>query len=177
MRIVSICGIWSGLFKASMWNNMEEAFREQFPKAIFTRESLRYSPWEVQKIISYARDITERNDDGTDLLFVGHSMGGVIACAVAAHCVKSKVKAVVTVFSPHKLLGSYYTRQIVGNLSLPVSTPLITFQARFDHLVPFESSTHPCSKFHLKLNSDHLLSLIVLKRHWRTIAFYTRCNM
>src|SRR5262249_6510427 len=71
-------------------------------------------PWEIPRLRRFTDCLIEKYDDGVDTLLVGHSIGGVLACAIAASCKESEVVGVVTIFSPHRFLGGIFSRLLAG---------------------------------------------------------------
>lgn len=87
------------------------------------------------------------------MILVGHSMGGIVACAVANKCVRSRVCAVVTIFSPNAALQGLYP-WLLGASQAP-EAPIICFGGKWDRLVPI-GTRHRKAKFYRKIPSNHL---------------------
>lgn len=159
MKTVGIVGITDWRIGDRMWRNLEEACRQAFPIGEFAVEHTWYLPWEKAKILSYADHIIEKHDTGEDVLFLAHSFGGVIACAIASRFTKSRVLGVVTINSPHKIqrFYNYFTAT-----PQPLTVPTITFASIFDPVVPFFLTKYPGST-HFFLYSEHFYMFVWTK--------------
>jgi hypothetical protein len=109
----------------------------------------------------FADRILERYDDGEDTLLVGHSIGGVTACAISDRIRKSRARGVVSIFAPHRFLGGVFARSL--RVPREIRVPVITFEAQRDRLV-WWGAKHPQSVMHTVLATNHLHDLI--NDHW-----------
>jgi surfactin synthase thioesterase subunit len=102
--------------------------------------------------------ILEEEDTDDDILLLGHSMGGIMACGLAPQFKKGRIRGVVTVFTPHTLgrviPALDYYRIIYGDLP-SVSAPIISFGGMLDPLVWWCFTRHPRSVKHVYVASDH----------------------
>jgi len=155
--------------KMKMWDGAQTAFGEVYPDARFETYFDYYHILESKIMRNLVRTLVERNDTGDDVLLLGHSMGGVIAHAMATHFVRSRVRGIVTVFSPHTYLWGQFGKQLEAQ---PISdaTPFITFEGTLDWLVPFGTAWHPQTWKHVRLVTDHQEGLMTDQRLWNTIA-------
>lgn len=160
MRIIGIVGIWDfRRLYAWVWGNLESEFAKKFPGAGFTVEHLWYSPWQGKKMRSFCDSIVADNDRGGDIILVGWSMGGVVATAIAPRFKRSRVVAVVTLFSPHTFLFGLFSRMLNSSVHGLGQIPVVSFSARLDQLVLW-GTRYPKAVRHLKMWSDHLFCLI-----------------
>ncbi|MBC7836292.1 hypothetical protein H7X87_00735 [Acetobacteraceae bacterium] len=168
MRIIAIVGVWNfQTLSRLMWPHFETAFKKQFPRASFSVEHLWYSPWQGEKMRRFADSIVEKYDDGEeDILLLGHSMGGVIATAIASRFTKARVVQVVTVFSPHKFLGGIFPRML---RSRRTNVPVVSCSALLDWIVLW-GARHPDAVRHARINCDHLFGLLLSKGPAEKIA-------
>lgn len=171
MKIIGIVGILD--FPQSedrVWKNLRLAFAEQFPSADFCVEHALYLPWQTKKISSFADSILEKHDSGGDVLLLGYSTGGIIACEIAREFEKSRVRAVVTICAPHKIPRFNTIRP---PRSATLQMPVLTFAGLFDPFVFFGLSTHP-DGVHTNLMTDHLFWFFLSKRPAMAVAQRTR---
>lgn len=159
MKIILIAGTWysKGSYEP-IWNNIAVALRERFPDAQFVYKQAWYQLWHVEKMKGLSDSILRDEDTGGDILLVGHSMGGIMACGLAPRFVRSRVCGVITVCSPHTL-GSIipaldFHRLIYGTESDP-KAPLVSFGGLLDPLVWWMFTRHPKSLRHVYIWSDH----------------------
>lgn len=117
--------------------------------------------------------IVQEFDTGEDTILVGHSVGGVIACATAPRFVKSNLLCVVTIFSPHTYFFSHFSRTLKVDKEALARIPILSFGARFDALVPF-GAQFPRAKHHEIFESDHLFRLMFSSKPAARIAAVTR---
>lgn len=155
MRIIVTVGITdSGLLSGKLWEYLDEVFAVQFPNVEITVEREWYWPWQFKKIRAYADRVVEKYDTGEDLILIGHSMGGVVACAAAPRFKKSHVKMVSTVFSPHEFLWRWFSRSIGSDLYESHAFPIVSFKAALDPIV-WWGSRHPSAVKHILVRCDH----------------------
>lgn len=166
MRIIGISGVW-GYRNPVLWT-MAEAFVAKYPGAWFVaEEEADCHPWQIGRLRRLTERIVEKYDDGTDVLFVGHSMGGVVACAAAQQFRHSRVRGVVTIFSPHEFLLGIFPALLGARGSVPA--PLVTFAAWRDSLVLW-GARHPHTHAHTVLDSNHFTNLVGNRELARRIA-------
>ena len=166
MKIVFLVGILDFSYKLPLWRRLETEFRVYFPHATYVLEREFYSPFQKEKILAYGKRILKTHDTGEELLLVGHSMGGVLADAIAPRFTKSRVRGIVTIFSPHEYRDGEFARMLgVGTSSIP----LVSFAAAWDLLVP-SGSRHPRTLEHRVLRTDHTYGLIFSSRWAKEIA-------
>lgn len=145
---------------ATIWRAFTDALHAEFPDTTIILIRRHYHPWSRTRMLAYIDEIVRAHDDGSDTLLIGHSMGGIVAMAIAERLQRAQVRAVVTIFSPHRLLGGLFSRQLD---SLRVKAPLITFGALPDRMVPY-GAKHPDSVLHTVFFTDHLWGL-----KWRAV--------
>lgn len=167
LKIIGVVGMLDNPHVgARLWQFMGEAFLHEFPDATFTTEHLFYFPWQKSKIQRLAEKILDKHDTGEELILLGHSLGGIIACAIAPKFKHSKVKCVVTVSSPHKL---HFLYRFLDAEPTQLPFPVITFADTFDTVVPSFLSRYPGS-IHGSLLADHLFWFLFSKRPSTIIA-------
>lgn len=154
MRVVMVNGIRTD--PELDWQTFGNAFKRVLPEASFHVET---EPWCKLREISRFRAFTERlvakYDDGEDLLLVGHSLGGVIACAMQTRLVRTRVIGITTIHSPHRFFFGICTKLFgAGN----VTAPVLSFQGLHDELV-WWGTRHPRAVLHIRNNSDHFIDL------------------
>ncbi len=167
MRIILIAGTWySKSSYDAIWGNLARELHERFPEAHIYYEQAQYQLWDIGKIRALGEQIVAEHDCGEEVLLLGHSMGGIIACGIASKFKRSRVRGIVTVFSPHTA-GHWFglpvpwldfSRLIFGHTT-HLSVPVISFGGLFDPLVPFVFSRHPQAARHANLPSDHRFML------------------
>ncbi len=166
MRIIGINGAWS--YRNPIWRNLEEAFCQRFECREFVVEEERgCQPWEYARLKRFATKIVQLNDDGMDTLLVGHSLGGVTACAIANQFKYSRVCGIVTIFSPHQFLFGAFPRLLGATEKLEV--PVVSFGARYDEAV-WWGAHHPQARAHFITASNHFSDLVVDSRFAHQIA-------
>lgn len=155
MRIVGISGVWRE--DDPLWDTLGPAFLQEYLHAMFVAVVKFLHPWDTQGLNACVDEIVALYDDGEDTIFVGHSMGGPLACAAAKRFKNSKVLGIVTIFSPHTYFYGEYLIRLGATGALPA--PIITFGARFDPLVPW-GTRHPDSIRHEMLWAEHRYALL-----------------
>jgi len=136
------------------------------PEAEFVTERPFYFPWQKKKIVALADLIVEKYDTGEDIVLVGFSLGGLIACAVMPRFKKSKVRMVVTIAAPHRLSFFYRWLKFKPH-QLPV--PVVTFVGIFD-LVSLWFLTRFPGNIRINLPSDHFILFLFSPWPARRIA-------
>ena len=170
MRIICIEGLWHEETHP-VWINLEIAFRREFAPEEFVIErerNLRLR--ERKRIHEYADRIVETHNDGEELLLVGHSFGGIVACMIAGRFTRSRVLGTATIFSPHRLpsifVGPRRDRQPL--------VPIISFGGRRDYVVPRFLTEHPHAGKHILLPVDHWKDIAADIRYAELIANETK---
>lgn len=168
MLIIGINGVWCN--QNPIWNTLRPAFLKQLPDSAFVVEEEKDCwPYEIGRLQQFGRDIVERHDTGEDMLLVGHSMGGVTACAIADQFQRSRIRGIVTIYSPHGAYLGIFSLLLQATQILRV--PIVTFGAWKDELLWLGLGTsHPQSKGHTVLKSNHYLDLVQNPAIAETIA-------
>lgn len=151
MRIIGISGINS--HNNPIWDQFRIAFREVLPSSEFVVEEEKYcSLFEVHRFNDLSRRLITTYNDGVETFFVGHSMGGLVACKVAAelHQKGTPIPGVITIFTPHGYPGLSRVLEVPENPGVPI----VSFQALVDVLVWF-GSRHPHAVSHTVVGSFH----------------------
>ena len=170
MRIIGISGVWS--YDNPVWINLRKAFLREFPGArMVIEEESGCNPWEIRRLQDFADRLVRKYDDGTETLIVGHSMGGVIACAVADQFTRSAVRGIVSIYAPHHFFGGSFSRRLDAPARPEV--PIISFQARYDEVV-WWGTRHKHTVEHTLLDSSHQTSLVANEKLAQKIAEITR---
>src|SRR6202451_178499 len=100
MRIIGINGVW--YFENPIWDTLVPAFKSRFPEAEFrVEEDTGCWPTEILRMRCFVDNLVQKYDDGIESLIIGHSMGGIHACALAKRLHRTKVRGIATIFSPH----------------------------------------------------------------------------
>ncbi len=171
MKIIGIVGIVDfRQLEDALWRHFRLAFKEQFPDYEFVVEHSFFLPWQSKRMVAFADSIVAKHDTGEDIMFLGYSLGGVIACAIAPRFKKSRVSAIVTVDAPHKMKVFF---RFFGVVPHPLPFPVITFSGVFDIIVPWFLTRYPNS-LHTYLFSDHMWSLLLSQHPAEVIAKKTR---
>lgn len=164
MRIVIVEGLWR--YDDRLAHALSAGMKEQFPKATIIPEYLIGCwPYEVARMRLFIERLANKYDDGIETLFMGHSMGGIFACALESRLRNTRIVGIITICSPH--VHSIFPHVLDGAGRL--EAPIITFEARHDTLV-WWGSHHPQSLEHIVLDSDHRVGLIRDLQHVRRIA-------
>lgn len=156
MVIIGLVGILTTDTKIKMWDHLGPAFLEQFKGSRFVLEQAHYNVLSMCTVRTFKDAVVAKYDTGEDVLLVGHSMGGVHACAIEPQFKKSKVVGVVTLNSPHRLLGGIFS-WLAG--CKPLTAPVVSFAATKDRMVPW-GAKHPQAVRHVVFCADHEYDLI-----------------
>jgi len=169
MHIIFVVGVWYfPKAYAAMPKRIEEELKKKFPDATFEIELMWYWPWQREKMRKWAEDLVEKYEIRKgNILLIGHSMGGIIATAIAPRL--KNALAVVTMFAPHTTLWGLFSWMLGASLEGLGHIPVLSFQARFDGLVLW-GSEYPKAIRHCKLKSDHLLWLLLSNEPAEVIA-------
>lgn len=156
MRILGINGVLC--YENPIWDNLKRSFARRFPGCEFSvEEDTGLPPWEVRRIRRFVEYLAQKYDDGDEYLLVGHSLGGVIACGVAARFRKSSVRGIVTVFAPHTFLWGVYPK-VIGKCN-EHQAPVLSFTGSNDTVVLW-GTRHPKAVQHVLLRSNHFTDLV-----------------
>ena len=166
VKVIFMVGILDMPYKDPMWQHLEQEFKKVFPIDEAVVEHLFYLPWEFEKIRVYAKHVRFSHDTGDDVLIVGHSMGGVLACGIAPQFSKSRVRGVVTIFSPHTYMGGRFSLEFGA---VNIAAPIVSFAATWDAWVPY-GARHEKSREHVELKTDHVFGLVQNPQWSRIIA-------
>lgn len=166
MRIVGINGVWCR--SNAMWPRIARAFADRINlSAFFVEGEENAHPWEVHRWHRFGNSIVERHDSTGDILLIGHSLGGICACAIANRFQYARVRGVVTIFSPHQYAYGLLSAWHGGLAKLQV--PIVSFEAERDELV-WWGTAHPQSRAHVVIASNHYGDLITEPSHAESIA-------
>ena len=124
----------------------------------------------------FADSIVAKYDTGEELVLVGWSMGGVIACAIAGRFRKSRVQALATIFSPHRYPFTLFPRMLDSGKDWIRSIPVVSFAGTFDVVVPW-GAKYPTALMHTKILSDHVLGLIFSHKPAKIITQTVRASV
>lgn len=154
MRIVMISGILTP--KEMQWDEMRRAFRRYLPDATFSVATEPDCPiWEIDRFRAFTLKTAATIDTGEDLLLVGHSLGGVLACAIQPLLQDSRVVGIATIHSPHRFLFGVFSKILFAE---DVSAPIVSFQGLHDGLV-WWGAKHPKSVVHVRNHANHFHDL------------------
>ena len=103
-RIVMVVGILDredSRPRIRMMSYFADAFADIWPHATFEVAPCFFWPWQKARITAYANALATQYNDGIPTLFIGYSLGGVIASHIAGGLPNSV--GVVSFCSPHRL--------------------------------------------------------------------------
>jgi alpha-beta hydrolase superfamily lysophospholipase len=145
-------------------------FRRQFPEIHeMVVEQLDFChPWDFERLQGFRDHLVAKYDDGIPTLIVGHSMGGVIACAIADRFEKTEVRGIVTIYSPHTFLREIFPRGLDAPREL--RPKIVSFGAIGDMIVLW-GTRHPDATRHFRVLSTHRGSLVRNRRLSQIIAY------
>jgi pimeloyl-ACP methyl ester carboxylesterase len=154
LKIIGIVGI-GNFFGADdmLWNHLRTACIEIMPDATFVIEHALYFPWQKDIIATFANDIVEKHDTGEDLILLGYSLGGIIACACAPRFTKSNIRVIATIGAPHRI-GMFY--RWLNAEATPLPMPVLSFTGILDPVVLSMLTRYPAS-IPIPIISDHLI--------------------
>lgn len=168
MKIIGIVGVWDrDDGRQVFWQHLKEVFEKEFPDSEFITEHKFYMFWEIKKIKEFIKHIVETYDNGEELIFVGHSLGGLVALASAICLKHSKMRLLVTINSPHAVTPLCKVFEITPK---SFDFPVLSFAGLFDLIVPFFLSKYKYATRHKILKSAHLLSYVRDARFSKQIA-------
>lgn len=151
MKIIGFVGIQDSNGMDPVWKHFGSAFEEQFPGATFCAERRSYDFWQIWKMWTYRNEIVAKYDTGEDVVFVGHSMGAMVAFAAASRFKKSKVWEVVTINAPHHFLFGIFT---LINGCVPIKSPVLSTSGRYDEVIPW-GTRYSKAATHIVLPINH----------------------
>jgi pimeloyl-ACP methyl ester carboxylesterase len=150
MRVIGISGLWC--YDDPVWRTVGPAFEQHFDCAFMAEEFRALHLLQINRMRRFVSQIVEKYDDGAHTLLVGHSMGGVFACAVAERMKRTSLLGIVSVFAPQRFpIPRLWS--LIGDPQT-INVPIITFCAKRDEGV-WWGSRHPRSKCHTKLECDY----------------------
>jgi len=168
MKIIGIVGVWDKADERLLfWQYLKESFEKEFPGSEFITEHEYYMFWEIRKIKEFITRIIATYDNGEELIFVGHSLGGLVALVSAIRLKNSKMRLLVTINSPHAVVP---LRKALGIVPRKFDFPVLSFAGMFDVIVPFFVSKYKYATKHKILKSAHLLSYVRDARFSKQIA-------
>ncbi len=103
-RIVMVVGILDredSRLRIRMMDYFKAAYARHWPSATFEVVPCFFWPWQKTRIAAYAQALQTKYADTTPTLFVGYSLGGVIASHVAG--ILPNAVGVATFCAPHRL--------------------------------------------------------------------------
>lgn len=103
-RIVMIVGILDredSPTRIRMMNYFASAFAEHWPSATFEVAPCFFWPWQKARISAYAQALQAKYNDDIPTLFIGYSLGGVVASHIASTLPNSV--GVTSFCAPHRL--------------------------------------------------------------------------
>ena len=154
MRILMISGIRTA--PDFLWPEFRCAFKRLAPGARFcvaTEPGCDF--YEIDRFNAFALKTASRYDTGEDLVLVGHSMGGVLACAIEPLLTRTRVLGITTIHSPHRFLFGAFTHLLRANRG---TAPVLSFQGLHDGLV-WWGTKHPRSVRHVRNHANHFHDL------------------
>ena len=155
----------------SVWTPLESALRRRIAISEFVvEEELNCKLWQVRRFRRYIRNVVQKHDTGGKALLIGHSLGGVAACAAVRLFKCTEIVGIVSICAPHTLYGGVC--QIVFGGYRRLSVPILTFEGLRDQHVSV-GARHPQSLRHTELDSDHYYELCRKPQHAAKIADVT----
>lgn len=147
MKIIGIPGIKDSPGMDPMWKHFGPAFKTHFQGATFCAERRKdgreFDFWQVWKMRKFRNEIVDKYDTGEDVIFVGHSMGAMIALAAASRFKKSRVREVVAINAPHRFLFGIFA--LVNGCS-HLKAPVLSISGRYDEFIPWGSTYSKAAK-------------------------------
>jgi len=168
-RIIFIPGILTSpeLQKFQWGRSAQEMFPER--DIVIIEKTYLYPQHEVLE--SICEEVITLLEDGIPTVLLGHSFGGILATAVYWRTRENNrvdITKLVTVVTPHSFNapGLEEARQAVGyEYKKATDTPVYTFGAKIDHVVPRKYTTYPDSE-HVDIRGTHS-GMWLNPRKWR----------
>lgn len=156
MKIIGVPGIKDSKGMDPMWNiHFGPAFETHFPGVTFyaerRKDNQEYDFWQIRKIRKFRDELVAKYDTGEDVVFVGHSMGAMVALAAASRFKKSKIPLVAAVNPLRGILFTIFS-WLIG--CKPIKVPIILISARHDEVIP-DGEAYPKAAAHITLPIDH----------------------
>ncbi len=168
MRILMISGILTP--GDERWDAFRAAFKKRLPGAKFCVATEPWCHlWEIDRFRKFTLRTAAKFDTGEDTIMIGHSLGGVMACAVQSLFCETRVLGITTVHSPHRFFGGIMTKVLHA---YDVTAPIVSVQGMHDGLV-WWGSKHPRSIRHVRNHANHISDLIEFPENADLIAEIT----
>lgn len=156
MKVLFITGIFDAFERdGNMWGVLRREFASSLPGSESVVAHRFFAPWQGKKMRSFGEDTLKEHDTGEDLILVGHSLGGLLACAIAPRFTRSKIVCVVTLSTPHRI---GFFRRMLG-VPPALAVPVLSFGSLFDVFVPAVLTRHEKAILHQNLFSGHIVGL------------------
>lgn len=142
---------------STAWKPFEQCFAKYLPQASFNVATLP-DCWvhQTERMKAFILKTATEYNTGEDTILVGHSLGGVMACAMQVLMRDTCVLGITTIHSPNTYLGSIWPTILHAE---HVLAPIISYEARHDEVLLW-GSRHPKSMLHVKHDSNHFQHLL-----------------
>lgn len=176
MRFICIGGLWIPAERLrpekTIWTPLTREIGREIPNSTFVIKELEYLRLKQRaRVLELIDHIVESCDDGEDTTLIGKSVGGKIAEVIANRFVRSRVRAIITIFTPHRLPMRFLVPKTHENHDIPI----LTFGGSWrDYVVPPILTRHRRSIAHKRLNSNHWRDIVANPEIAREIAVEIR---
>lgn len=140
-----------------IWNTLKPAFLRHFPTAQCTvEEDTGLELWQLRRMQRFMSMVLEKYDrPQTELVLIGHSMGGLFASAIASRLQRAELVGVTTICSPNSNVWLY---PLYLGATRRFDAPVVSFGGARDRYVLY-GTRHPRAIYHQAIDCDHYESL------------------
>lgn len=174
MYIIGVSGAWTE--QCPVWGHIFAACRHMYPRAKMAVAEAPYCQlWELARMQALMDEIVERFDRGEECLLIGHSLGGILACASALRFRASRIVGIVTICSPHTYFGQAYPLISLLGADKRAASPILSYGAKRDEVLWWGMGTrHPHARQHAMLDANHLTDFVADPTHANRIIYDTK---
>ncbi len=173
MYIIGVSGAWTE--RCPVWGPIFAACLRVYPDAKVVLAEIPYcQPWEIARMHALIDDIVAKFGRREECLLMGHSLGGILACASALRF-SSRIVGIVTICSPHTYFGQVYPLITLLGADKWAQTPILSYGARRDEVLWWGMGTrHPHALRHVVLDTNHLSDFVDDPAHANRIVHDTK---